>query len=41
MPRCRDSFRLMAGTGRVMCPFDDPQHAWIEGVETVINEVTE
>ncbi len=30
---------LMAGTGRVMCPFDDPQHAWIKGVETVVREV--
>jgi 5-deoxy-glucuronate isomerase len=31
---------LMAGTGRVMCPFDDPQHAWIKGVETVMREAT-
>jgi len=30
---------LMAGTGRVMCPFDDPRHAWIKGLETVIREV--
>lgn len=29
---------LMAGTGRVMCPFDDPQHAWIKGLETVLKE---
>jgi len=31
---------LMAGTGRVMCPFDDPQHAWIKGLETVLKETT-
>jgi len=30
---------LMAGTGRTMCPFDDPQHAWIKGLETVLGEV--
>lgn len=30
---------LMAGTGRVMCPFDDPQHAWIKGAERVVQEV--
>lgn len=30
---------LMAGTGRVMCPFDDPQHGWLKGVETVLKEV--
>jgi len=29
---------LMAGTGRVMCPFDDPNHAWIKGLETVLRE---
>ena len=29
---------LMAGTGRTMCPFDDPQHAWIKGLETVLRE---
>ena len=30
---------LMAGTGRTMCPFDDPQHAWIKGLETVLGEM--
>ena len=30
---------LMAGTGRVMCPFDDPAHAWIKGLETVVREL--
>jgi len=30
---------LMAGTGRTMCPFDDPQHAWIKGLETVRGEM--
>jgi 5-deoxy-glucuronate isomerase len=29
---------LMAGTGRTMCPFDDPHHAWIKGLETVLGE---
>ena len=29
---------LMAGTGRVMCPFDDPRHAWVKGLETVLRE---
>ena len=29
---------LMAGTGRTMRPFDDPQHAWIKGLETVLRE---
>ena len=29
---------LMAGTGRVMCPFDDPQHAWVRGLETMLKE---
>jgi len=29
---------LMAGTGRTMCPFDDPQHAWVKGLETVLRE---
>jgi 5-deoxy-glucuronate isomerase len=29
---------LMAGAGRVMCPFDDPQHAWVKGLETVLRE---
>ncbi len=29
----------MAGTGRVMCPFDDPQHGWIKGAETLRREV--
>ena len=32
---------LLAGTGRVMCPFDDPQHAWVRGLETGVKEVTE
>ncbi len=30
---------LMAGTGRTMRPFDDPRHAWIKGLETVLGEV--
>ncbi|MEA3366782.1 MAG: 5-deoxy-glucuronate isomerase [Planctomycetota bacterium] len=30
---------LLAGTGRTMCPFDDPQHAWIKGLETVLGEM--
>jgi 5-deoxy-glucuronate isomerase len=30
---------LMAGTGRVMCPFDDPRHAWVKGLETVVKEL--
>jgi len=30
---------MLAGTGRTMCPFDDPQHAWITGLETVLGEV--
>jgi len=30
---------LMAGTGRTMCPFDDPAHAWIKGLETVPGEM--
>ncbi len=25
---------MLAGTSRTMCPFDDPQHAWIKGLET-------
>jgi len=29
---------LMAGTGRVMCPFDDPQHAWVKGLEKAARE---
>ena len=31
---------LLAGPGRVMCPFDDPQHAWVKGLETAAKEVT-
>lgn len=30
---------LMAGAGRTMCPFDDPHHAWIKGLETVLGEM--
>ena len=30
---------LMAGDGRTMCPFDDPQHGWIKGLETVLGEM--
>jgi 5-deoxy-glucuronate isomerase len=29
---------LMAGEGRDMAPFDDPAHAWIKGLETVVKE---
>jgi 5-deoxy-glucuronate isomerase len=29
---------LMAGDGRTMCPFDDPQHGWIKDLETVLGE---
>jgi 5-deoxy-glucuronate isomerase len=31
---------LLAGTGRVMCPFDDPQHAWVRGLEKAAKKVT-
>lgn len=31
---------LMAGTGRVMCPFDDPQHAWVRGLEKAAREAS-
>ena len=29
---------LMAGTGRVMCPFDDPRHAWVRNLEKAARE---
>jgi hypothetical protein len=32
---------VTAGTGRVMCPFDNPQHAWVKGLETVLKETTQ
>ncbi|MBN1807519.1 MAG: 5-deoxy-glucuronate isomerase [Planctomycetes bacterium] len=27
---------ILAGTGRVLQPFDDPEHAWIKGAENII-----
>jgi 5-deoxy-glucuronate isomerase len=31
---------VLAGKRRVMCPNDDPNHAWLKGAESIVKEIT-